>query len=514
MSMRTKFLRLALLGSVVASLGLDPALAQEPKRGGTITVATVGEPTTLDPMVTTADLVGAITMHVFETLYTFGDGLTIVPLLAESDPIITDGGKTYTIKLRQGVKFHDGSVMTSADVLASFDRWKAVADRGKTAWSYLTSVTAPDAHTIELKLKEPYAPLLALLSLNNNAAAIMPASNQANPMTKYIGTGPYTIKERRPDQFVVLARFPDYTPRSDKPTGYGGRRTAYIDEIRYVPVPDPNTRVEGSLSGQYDYADSLPVAAMPRLQGQKEVTPVLQKNFGYPTISINNKGGLLTNMTLRQALFAAVNNEDMLKAAFGSTEFYTLSGSLYPEGFRFHTKEGIEAFNQNNPAKARELAAKAGYKGEPIRFLTTTQFDHFYKIALVATETWRKAGFNIDLQVVDWGTLLTRRNNPALYEMSTVGAPFLAEPSLTFTAGSERPGWWSSEAKDRVVGAFNAESDPAKRAAMFGEVQKLIYAEVPYIKVGDYNVLRAKSNRLQGVIPSSWSYFWNAWVDK
>jgi peptide/nickel transport system substrate-binding protein len=174
---------------------------------------------------------------------------------------------------------------------------------------------------------------------------------------------------------------------------------------------------------------------------------------------------------------------------------------------------GIEAFNQHNPTKARALAAEAGYKGEPIRLLTTTQYDYYYNMALVGTEEWKQAGFNIDMQVVDWGTLLSRRNNPALYEMSTVGAPFLAEPSLTFTAGSERPGWWSSEAKDRVVGAFNAETDPVKRAAMFDEVQRLIYSEVPYIKVGDYSVLRAQSRRLRGVTQGAWPYFWNASVE-
>ena len=512
MTTRRRLLGAAWTGSALAAIG-GPARAAEPRQGGTLTVATAGEPTTLDPMLTTADLVGAITQHVFETLYTFGTGLTIVPLLAVDLPEVSDGGKTLLIRLRQGVRFHDGSVMTSADVVASLQRWKQVADRGKTAWALFTSLTAPDAHTIEIRLTEPSAPLLALLALNNNAAAIMPASNQAIPMARAIGTGPFMLKERRPDQFIVLARFPDYTARDNAPDGYGGRRVAYLDEIRFVPVPDPNTRIEGALSGQFDFADSLPVAALNRLRGQKAVEPVLLKNFGYPVFSINNKQGLLTNVTLRQALLAAVNNEDMLKAAFGSTEIYTLDASLYPEGMRFHSKAGTDAYNQNNPAKARQLAAQAGYKGQPIRLLTTTQFDYYYNMALVGTEAWTNAGFNIDMQVVDWGTLLSRRNNPSLYEMCTVGAPFLAEPSLTFTAGAERPGWWSSPAKDRIVGAFNAEMDAEKRRAMFDDVQRLIYTEVPYIKVGDYNVVRAQSKRLHGVAPGSWSFFWGAWVD-
>ena len=500
----------ALAGTVAVPL----AMAQEPKRGGIITVATVGEPTTLDPMQTTADLVGGIMQHVFETLYTFGDGLTIVPLLAESDAVVGDGGRSLTIKLRQGVKFHDGSTMTSADVLASLTRWRQVADRGKTGWAYITAATAPDAHTVVLTLKDPYAPLLALLSLNNNAMAVIPESNQAVPMAKFIGTGPYALKERRADQWVILSRFADYTARANPADGYGGRRTAYIDEIRYVPVPDPNTRVEGMLSGQFDYAESLPTAAVARLRGQSKVEPFLMKDFGYPVFSLNNKQGLLSNMKMRQALLAALDMDEIMQAAFGIPELYAVRGSMYPPGLRFHSTVAAEAYNQKNPAKARQLAAEAGYKGEPIRLLTTQVFEYYYNMALVASEQWKKAGFNIDVQVMDWGTLLARRNNPALYEMSTVGAPFLAEPSLTFTAGSERPGFWSSDAKDRIVGAFNAEMDTARRTAMWADVQALIYTEVPYIKVGDQGTVRAVSTRLKGIKPGAWSYFWGAWVER
>ena len=217
---------------------------------------------------------------------------------------------------------------------------------------------------------------------------------------------------------------------------------------------------------------------------------------------------------MRQAMLAALDMDEIMKAAFGIPELYAVRGSMYPPGMRFHSPAGAEAYNQKNPAKARQLAAEAGYKGEPIRLLTTQVFEHYYNMALVATEQWKKAGFNIDMQVMDWGTLLARRNNPALYELSTVGAPFLAEPSLIFTAGGERPGFWNSEAKGRIVGAFNAEMDADKRTAMWPEVQRLIYTEVPYIKVGDQGAVRAVSKQLKGVKPGAWAYFWEAWVER
>ena len=219
-------------------------------------------------------------------------------------------------------------------------------------------------------------------------------------------------------------------------------------------------------------------------------------------------------MKMRQALLAALDMDEIMQAAFGIPELYAVRGSMYPPGLRFHSTVATEAYNQKNPAKARQLADEAGYKGEPIRLLTTQVFEYYYNMALVASEQWKKAGFNIDVQVMDWGTLLARRNNPVLSEMSTLGAPFLPEPSLTFTAGSERPGFWPSDAKDRIVGAFNAEMDTAKRTAMWADVQALIHTEVPYSKVGDQGTVRAVSTRLKDIKPGAWSYFWSAWVER
>mgnify|MGYP002041271804 FL=1 len=110
-----------------------PALCATPVKGGTISVATIGEPPTLDPMSSTADLVGILTQHFFETLYTFDAKWNLTPLLADKMPDVSADGLVYTIPLRQGITFHDGSKMDSSDVLASLKRWTETATRGKGA---------------------------------------------------------------------------------------------------------------------------------------------------------------------------------------------------------------------------------------------------------------------------------------------------------------------------------------------------------------------------------------------
>src|SRR5215203_5566439 len=143
-----------ILLSAAAALSAGPVFAQQ--GGGIINVATVGEPPTLDPMASTADLVGIVTQHFFETLFTFDKDWKVTPLLAASLPEVAEGGKIYTIKLRTGIKFHDGSDMTSEDVVASLKRWMEQASRGKQVAGNVDKLEAVDPSTVRLTLKRPY----------------------------------------------------------------------------------------------------------------------------------------------------------------------------------------------------------------------------------------------------------------------------------------------------------------------------------------------------------------------
>nr|WP_238858353.1 ABC transporter substrate-binding protein [Faunimonas pinastri] len=485
----------------------------EPVKGGVIDVATVGEPPTLDPMTSTADLVGMITQHIFETLYTFDKDWNVVPLLAEAMPDISQDGKIYAIKLRSGVKFQDGSDMTSKDVVASLKRWEEVASRGKQTASDIQSIEADGDLGVKITLKQPYAPLLSLLAFNNSAAIILPSDDQDMPLKKVIGTGPYMLKDRKPDQYIQLVRFDGYKSRSDAPNGYGGARHQYLDEIRFVPVPDPNTRVQGAIAGQFAYADSLPVESYDQVKGGKDKAMIL-KPFGWPVFMMNTKEGVLSNLQIRKAVQAAMNSEDMLLAAFGSKEFFTVDGSLYPEGFAWHSDAGTEAYNQGNPEKAAELLKKAGYDGKPIRILTSRQYEFHYKMAQVAQAYLEQAGFKVDMQVVDWATLTQRRADPKLWDMFITHSPFLPEPALNGYMQDSSPGWWATDAKHAAIEPFVTETDPKKRAALFSKVQQVTFDEVPMYKVGDFNALAAVSPELKDVNQASWPYFWNAYLQK
>src|SRR6185436_582935 len=215
-------LRFSILVSVVLLLaGLSArAEAQTPKRGGVIRVAVLGDPPTLDAHWTTANFVEVITQHIYEGLYTLDQSYQPIPDLAEALPQVSADGLVYTIKLRQGIKFHNGKEMTSDDVVASLNRWGGYAVQAKSLWASVEEVRPVGKYAIELRLKEKSGVVLISLANANNFGAIYPKEiaekfPTPNKVTEFIGTGPYRFVEWKPDSHIRMARFDGYAARSE-----------------------------------------------------------------------------------------------------------------------------------------------------------------------------------------------------------------------------------------------------------------------------------------------------------
>jgi len=501
--------------AALAALSVASMAYAEPKKGGVIDVATIGEPPTLDAMVTSTDLVGMISQHIFETLYTFDKNWNVAPLLAQSLPEISADGTVYTIKLREGVTFHDKTAFDSADVVASLNRWLKLAGRGKQIAPNVKQVEAVDPTTVRITLAQPYAALPALLAFNNSAAIMLPSEKQADPMTEVIGTGPYQLKERKPDQYIQLTRFDGYKPRSEEGSGYAGARNAYLDEIRFVPAPDASTRLEGAVAGQFAYTDSLPVEQMGRLSNAKS-EPVLLQNFGWLMMRMNAKQGVLADVKVRKAVQKALSETDMLAAAFGDQKFYAVDGNMYPDGYPWKTDVNVKGnYDVADADASKKQLADAGLKTPvPLRILTSRQYEFHYKMALVAAEYLKLAGFDVKMDVVDWATLTQRIQNPELWDIFITHSPFLPEPALINILSPSTVGWWNTPEIASAMTALTGTTDQAKRVAAFGTVQSLIMEQAPMIKVGNFSALSAKAPALKGFWPSPWPSFWNVSLEK
>src|SRR5438128_6418636 len=360
------------------------AAAETPKRGGVLRVGNLGEPPALDAHWTTASITETLTNHVYEGLYSLDSSNRPTPMLAESHTVSKDG-LVYTFKLRQGVKFHNGKEMTSEDVVASLARWGKQSIYGKALFAQVAEWKALDKYTVEMKLKEKSAIVLISLAVPNNFGAIYPkeiAEKFAPEVkaTEYIGTGPFRLAEWKPDQYIRMVRFDEYKSRNEAPNGYGGGKTAYLDEVRFQPVPEVATRVAQVETGELDFADDLNLDAYDRLKKSSNLRPIVSKPYYWLVAVLNKKEGLMTNQKLRQAWQTAIDIEPIMKnVAGGRAEFYRMDSSLaMAEIVSWHTKLSGVPGDAHNKANVRKHLQEPGYKKEPIRVLTAQADQRMY----------------------------------------------------------------------------------------------------------------------------------------
>jgi peptide/nickel transport system substrate-binding protein len=233
---------LALIALVCSTtpLAAHPPTREQPRFGGVLKVAMIGEPPSLDLHWSPTTVTSIPMWHVFEMLYTFDKDWSPIPHLAEGHTV-SNGGRQYTITLRKGIRFHNGKEMTSADVVASLNRWGRMATVGKALWKSVEAVAAKGPYEVVVHLKEPSGVLLSSLAVARNGAAIYPKevidATGDGQLKQFIGTGPFRFVEHKPDRHIRLARFKEYAARNEPPNGAGGKRVAYLDELRFIPSP-------------------------------------------------------------------------------------------------------------------------------------------------------------------------------------------------------------------------------------------------------------------------------------
>ena len=504
----------------VLSLNATPVMAGEgPTRGGTLRFAMIDTPPSLDAHVLTATLSTTVSQHFLETLFAFTDQYEAVPHLAKSAEV-RDGGKLIVIQLREGVLFHNGKEMTSEDVVASLVRWGKFGARAPNLFRHVERVVADGKYGVRMYLKNPFAPWATMLAYANGGPTIYPkevmenATKQPIPPSAYIGTGPYRFVDWKAGHEIILERFDKYVKRTDKSDGYAGERVAYFDKLVFVPVADPGTRLNGLKAGEYDYAEYIPGDLFESLEKDASVATMIRKAAGFGELFFNQKEGMMKNQKLRQAMLAATNMEPVLSASVGPKQLWALNGALMPQGTKWFSKAGVEPYSKGDAAKAKALAKEAGYKGEPIRYMVTTSYADHYSASVVLAKQLKDAGFNIDMQIYDWATLVSRRAQPGLWDVYYTTHGSVPDPILFTFMNPTYPGWWDSPGKQQYTAEFTAASDSAKRLAVLEKLQTLFYQEVPLLRTGDTFTYDIYNPRLRGIAPSTmlnFPNFWNVW---
>ena len=525
---RTLLQRAGALGlgaSVVAGLPATSLAAsrQEGQRGGRLRVATTGQPAGLDMHLSNQRTVTLIGWQMFEALFTFDAEYATVPMLAQGIEVSADG-LTARVALRQGVPFHNGAEMVADDVVASYNRWAPVSSLGLAITPFLQELVEVDQYTVEFKLNKPLAALPSMLARQAQGLSIHPksvvdaAGDQPLGDAGYIGTGPYQFVERLPDRYTLLRRFEEFVGLEGPPSGYAGGKAAYLDEIEFVPVPEEAARVAGLQSGEYHYLEEIIPDQIAVLQDYPGVTIEILPPRSYGVVILNTVAGPMANVTLRQAVQAAIEVESSGQATHGEGYFELGPGIMMPQT-AWNSEVSAELYNQNNPEKARQLLQQAGYDGTPIRVLATQEDLGDYNAAVVAQQQLEAAGFTIELEVTDEATLDENLEDDARWDITTNAYVFRPDPVLIPAFVScTADGKWCSDPKQAAVDKLLAESDFEARFAALEELQRVWYDEAPAIKLVNNYGVAALSSQVQGLLGNTHfeiePEFTNCWLEE
>ena len=494
---------LAALLAVAVGLATTWSASADPARGGDLRVAVPQVPATPDPVVTTLGENWRVASNVCEGLFGLDENWRPEPMLAESFKY-DDAANTLTVKLRPGITFHSGAPLTSDDVVASLERYAGSAGTGAVLKSLVSNISADGPDTVVFKLTGPSGVVPGLLTLT--PAVIMSKASLADaspskPVVKLDCTGPYKLVSYEPDRQVVLERFADYKSRSEPSSGEAGAKHAYADQIIFLPQAEPSVRRDGLITGAVDVAVSLPFDFYDALKSSPGVEPLVVKNTLSLTIVFNTKEGPAADANLRRAIYHALDMDPIMLAAVGNPDFYSLDPSWVPDPKSvFHTSVGGEDFGKPDVALAKKLLAESGYHGEKLRWLTSKDFyQEHYLPALTAQQQLSDIGIKTDLEVMPAATYIQTRSAPGKFDMFSSFLPTYVDPVVIPYLNKTYPGFWADPKKEELVKKLAATTDLKARQAIWEDIQKLIYDQMPYLKYGVESALYGHRKGVQGL---------------
>lgn len=493
-----------------------------PVRGGTINVAIVSQPPTLDWTSSTSTITYEVAWNIFEQLFALDSNSNPKPMLATGYSL-SKNGLTYLISLRKNVNFQNGQHMTSADVVASLQRWEAISSVGEEVAKHVASISAPSEYQVEIKMSSPFSPLIADLAAPAQAAIIIPASiAQAagtNPLSnsQIIGTGPYQLTKNVVGQEIELTRWSGYSPlpKSDNWGGLAGYKAAYPTHIVYDVVPSPATRLSGLETGEFQLADTLTSQDYSQLQSSSTVRPLLLPPSNQLMIVFNKEKSPFDNQKMREAINLVSNKPAISAAAFGPKQFWTLNDAMFlPTQKALYTTAGQSAYNDYNPKEAKKLIQESGYNmSRPIRILVTQTYPYMYNAGVALAEELNQIGVKTQVLSYDWPTDLATRKNPNAWDIFITGFSPLFDPTQVLWISPTYNGWYNSPQMQSLLADWAQTTASSAKAKLMSEIQSLEWQQLPIVKISDERVLNGESDNLHGYQTIAGDdILWNAWL--
>jgi peptide/nickel transport system substrate-binding protein len=504
----------ALVATAIAALVTLPADAQQPRKGGTLIYANVAGLGTQDPHAAAAVVELEPINHIFEGLVAMGEDYEAKPSIASKWEVSPDA-KTFTFTLRQGVKFHNGKVLTSADVLASYQRYQQVSPN-KPQLANVESFSAPDPHTFVIKLKEPNSVFVEVLKTPTYPFSIIPAEqkDKAAREVEIIGTGPFRLGEWVRDSHLIMRRNDDYSLDTARPgiDGLAGRKTVHLDAVRYNFVPEANARIAALQSGGADYISQLPPDSVKRISGSAGLHVMKVIPFCQQTFITHAQQPPTNNVLIRRAIQAVFDVDEMIEASFPGAD--RNPSLMFKPSPYFDANVSGKYYDIKSTAKAKQLLQEAGYKGEKIVLMTNASYAYMRDAVVFLVEALKAAGMTTEVKMVDWPTNVTgMQTGSGEWNITVTG--FCSGPLLGPQQSRAFLTSFAQVKNDPVIDAawpkFFTAVDIAKRKEAWLEVEERMLSQAYMIKVSDIPELRAHNSKYEGLKPYYFPRFWDVW---
>ena len=518
--------RTALGAAIAAALPFRFAIAQSDKTR-VLRFVPQANLSLLDPIFSYNGVTVCHGWAIYDTLFGISAKREPRPQMAEGYTL-SDDGRTYLIRLREGLKFHNGEPVRAQDCAPSLIRWAARDTIGQTVWQYVESCGAQEDRTVKVVLKQAIPIFIEAIARGSQVVPfIMPEhvakTDPYKQNTETVGSGPYQFLA---DEFVsgahvAYARFADYVPRLEPAEWTIGGKVAHFDRVEWRVIPDSTTATAALQTGEIDWYEVVEPDLVPLLRRNADIQIAPQNPTGYSgVLRFNHLHPPFDNVKVRRAILMGVQQTDYMQAVTGGdASAYQTCRSWFPCGSYYGADFPTDAM-QGDIDKARAMLAASGYNGEKAVIINPTDLPSVGPLGNVTYDLLRRMGMNVEMAASDWGSVVQRRNSREPVEKGGWSIFHTYAPGYTrytpMEYGSIRGqgmagffGWYQDDAMEAMTRRFVEAPTQAERDAIVRDVQARAFGMVPCVPLGTYQVWMAYRADLTGVISLNAPYFWN-----
>lgn len=522
---RRRLLTVASAASVLAAPGLSQAQrVSDPRVLRFVPQASL---TSFDPVWTTATVTNNHATAVYDTLYAQDARFRPRPQMAEGHSV-SDNGLVWQIRLRPGLRFHDGTPVLARDCAASLARWAQRHAFGQILNARVELWGALDDRTVEIRLTRPFPAMLEALG-SNHPPYIMPEriarTDPNTQISEVVGSGPFRFlrDEFVPGSRAVYAKFDAYLPRPEAPEWSTGGKVAHFERVEWHVMPDAATAAAALRTGEVDWWEQPLADLLPSLARNPAIATPILDTIGYIAfLRFNHLHPPFNDRRARRAVQMALQQEDYMQAVNGTDpRLWTTCFSIFPCGTDHETLLGAE--NLQGPRaldRARAELAAAGLAGARAVIINPADFPIIRPMGEITADLLGRLGLDVELASSDWGTVVRRRANRepperggwSIFHSFGQAGNFINPALNPLTRGQGAQGWfgwYDSAVVERLTEEWLDASDEAARLRLAAEIGRVANGDAATLPLGRFFIPTAFRRTLTGMLEGPTPYFWN-----